>query len=80
MESASPVRSADPALSRLFSWSLVRRNGLVAVCVGTLLTAVNQSDRILSESVDLPLILRIGANYLIPFTVACLGALLNRRP
>ena len=54
---------------------VVRRCSLIAVAVGTLLTLVNQFDVLASGRLDLPLIGKIVANYLIPFAVSNLGAM-----
>ena len=52
-----------------------RRCALIALAVGTLLSLVNQGDVILAGSVDRVALLRILANYLIPFVVSNLGAM-----
>lgn len=51
------------------------RCSIIAVVVGTLLTLVNQFDVLAGGRVDAPLIAKVVANYLIPFTVANLGAM-----
>lgn len=51
----------------------MRRTITVALIVGTLLTVVNQADRIASGDIDAALILRIAANYLIPWCVSSVG-------
>lgn len=54
---------------------VLRRCSLLAGIVGTLLTLVNQSDVLATGRLDLPLIGKIVANYLIPFAVSNLGAM-----
>lgn len=52
-----------------------RRCVVIALIVGTLLTAVNQFDLVTTGRVDLPLGAKIAANYVIPFAVSNLGAM-----
>lgn len=51
----------------------------VALVVGTLLTLVNQGAALWSGPVDLPLMLRVVANYLIPYVVSGVGYLSSFR-
>jgi len=57
----------------------MRRTVTVALIVGTLLTAINQGDRIASGEVDLAVALKIAANYLIPWCVSSIGYISARR-
>ncbi len=54
---------------------VVQRRGTIAFAVGTLLSLVNQGDRIVAGRFDRVLVLRILGNYLIPFVVSNLGAM-----
>ena len=53
----------------------VLRAAGIAVVVGTILTLVNQGDRIVSGDAGLGLWVRVGVTYLVPFVVANLGAI-----
>lgn len=57
----------------------MRRTVTVALIVGTLLTLINQGDRMISGDVDLATGLRILANYLIPWCVSSIGYISARR-
>jgi hypothetical protein len=58
---------------------VVRRSLIIAAVVGTLLTAINQGNRILDGEGGADLYWRIPLTYVVPFCVATLGALLNTR-
>lgn len=53
----------------------LRRTVLIAVIVGTWLTAFNQGDVVLSGGFDGGVALKVALNYLTPFVVANLGLL-----
>lgn len=57
----------------------MRRTISVALVVGALLTLINQGDRIASGDIDAALILKIAANYLIPWCVSSIGYISARR-
>jgi hypothetical protein len=57
----------------------MRRTVTVALVVGTLLTVINQGDRLVSGDADLVVALRIAANYLIPWVVSSIGYISARR-
>ncbi|MGD9573340.1 MAG: nitrate/nitrite transporter NrtS [Thermoleophilia bacterium] len=57
----------------------MRRTITVALVVGTLLTIINQGDRIASGDIDAALMLKIAANYLIPWCVSSIGYISARR-
>ncbi len=57
----------------------MRRTVTVALVVGTLLTLINQGDRLASGETDLAVALRIAANYLIPWVVSSIGYISARR-
>jgi hypothetical protein len=58
---------------------MLRRSLVIAIIVGTILTAINQGN-IIAQG-DLPLILawKIPLTYCVPFCVATTGAILNAR-
>jgi hypothetical protein len=72
-------RRGPAALRYIFSWDVFKRNSLLAIVVGCLLTMTNQLDVLLTQ----PFTLRLGAktilNFLIPFVVSSAGAAMNRR-
>jgi hypothetical protein len=57
----------------------MRRTITVALVVGTLLTLINQGDRIAAGEVDLAVWMKILANYLIPWCVSSVGYISARR-
>ena len=59
---------------------MFRRCAVIAVVVGTLLSLVNQGDVLLLGRLDGVAIVRIIANYLIPFVVSNLGAMASAQP
>ena len=54
---------------------MLQRSGLIAVVVGTLLTAINQGDVLLAGPWPPALFWKIPLTYAVPFAVATLGAL-----
>lgn len=67
------------AIQYAFSMNVARRNGLIALIVGSLLTLTNQFDVILSGSLTLWLGVKILINFLTPFVVSSTSAVLNRQ-
>jgi hypothetical protein len=57
----------------------VRRSLIVAVIVGTILTAINQGNVILSGDFPPSLYWKIPLTYAVPYCVATTGAILNAR-
>jgi len=57
----------------------LRRSGVIALTVGTLLTAINQGDVLLAGHWTAGLLWKIPLTYAVPFVVATLGALGSRR-
>ncbi|MGH9641248.1 MAG: hypothetical protein ACRD3Q_02355 [Terriglobales bacterium] len=57
----------------------MRTNLLIAVGVGILLSLANQYDVIRRTPLNARLLATITANFLIPFAVSTLSAILNRR-
>ena len=66
------------ALQYVFSGSVLRRNALIALVVGTLLKLANQLDVILRAPLHAPLFAKICFNFVIPFAVSSLSAHANR--
>lgn len=57
----------------------MRRSLIVAVIVGTILTAINQGNVILSGDFPPSLYWKIPLTYAVPYCVATTGAILNAR-
>jgi len=66
------------ALQYVFSGSVLRRNVLIALVVGTLLTLANQLDVILRAPLHAGLFAKICFNFVIPFAVSSVSAHANR--
>lgn len=58
---------------------LLRRSLLTALFVGTVLTAINQGNLILSGDLSAALLWKVPLTYCVPFCVATWGALINSR-
>ena len=54
---------------------MLRRSGLIAIVVGTILTAINQGDVLLAGQWSPALAWKLPLTYAVPFIVATLGAL-----
>ena len=54
---------------------MLRRSGVIAVIVGTILTAINQGDALLAGHWAPALAWKLPLTYVVPFIVATLGAL-----
>jgi len=65
-------------LATVFAQAHLRRTGLIALIVGSWLTAFNHGDALLAGAGSASLALKVFLNYLTPFVVANLG-LLSRR-
>jgi hypothetical protein len=57
--------------------ALLRRSLLIALLVGTLLTAINQGDVIMNGTLPSELLWKVPLTYCTPFVVATWSALLN---
>ncbi len=57
---------------------ILKRNLLIALIVGTLLTVANQFDVILRGPIHAGLLVKIGLNFAIPFVVSSVSANANR--
>lgn len=60
-------------------WPMLKRSAIAAVVVGTLLTALNQGDLLVSGQWNSALYWKIPLTYCVPFLVATYGALTNSR-
>ncbi|TMB71133.1 MAG: hypothetical protein E6J43_00250 [Chloroflexi bacterium] len=58
---------------------LVRRSAIVALIVGTILTAINQGNIIIGGDFPASLYWKIPLTYAVPYCVATTGAILNGR-
>ena len=58
---------------------VLKRNGLLAIVVGCLLTLTNQLDVLLTQPFTPLLAMKIFFNFLIPFVVSSAGAAINHR-
>lgn len=80
------VRSGGGSLVRCFwcavrQWPLVRRSLIIALIVGTALTAINQGNVIVAGDFPTQLAWKIPLTYSVPYCVSTAGAILNaRRP
>lgn len=57
----------------------MRRTLLIALIVGTILSAVNQGDHLVHGEVGPVIVLRIAANYITPWIVSSIGYVSARR-
>jgi hypothetical protein len=64
----------------LFRSLLLVRSFLTALVVGSIITAINQGDHIVSGGIHGDLFWKIPLTYCVPFCVATWGALINSRP
>ena len=60
--------------------AIARRSARIAFVVGTLLSLVNQGDSLVAGRLSGATVLRILANYVIPFVVSNLGAMSSLPP
>ena len=58
---------------------MLKRSAIAALVVGSILTALNQGDLLLSGQVNGSLFWKIPLTYCVPFLVATYGALTNSR-
>lgn len=58
---------------------MLRRSVLIALVVGTILTAINQGDLLFGGRLGAELLWKIPLTYAVPFCVATWSGLLNRR-
>lgn len=67
------------AIQFVFSRTVLKRNLVVALVVGCLLSLTNQLDVLLSQPFTLRLASKLLFNFLVPFTVSSVSAILNRK-
>ncbi len=72
------VKAPSSAARYVFSPDVFKRNCLLAVIVGCLLTIANQLDVLLAKPFSFRLGTKILFNFLIPFAVSSTSALINR--
>ena len=56
----------------------LKATGGVALLVGTWLTLVNQADVIVTQGIDIAVLLKVTVNYLTPFVVSNAGLLARK--
>lgn len=83
-EAAFQFQGRDGAIVKCRRCALLHRPMLgrsfrIALVVGTVLVAINQGDVLFHRPRDPALIWKVPLTYLVPFTVATWGALLNGR-
>ena len=76
---AAPLPITKCLRCALLHRPMLRRSLAAAVVVGTVLTALNQGDNLLSGRWDAALYWKIPLTYCVPFIVATYGALTNSR-
>lgn len=77
MGSALGLKSREGA-RYVLSGDVLKRNLLIALAVGLLLSLTNQLDVILNRGFTARLVMKILFNFLVPFCVSSASALLNR--
>ncbi len=77
MSRALGSRSSE-GIRYVLSGDMLKRNLLIALAVGSLLSLTNQLDVILNRGFTPRLVMKIVFNFLIPFCVSSASALLNR--
>ena len=63
----------------LIHWPMLKRSAAASIVVGTILTALNQGDLLISGQWSSALFWKIPLTYCVPFIVATYGALTNNR-
>ena len=76
VDTMTPILAANPDVLAAFALSSVY---VVCLIVGTLLTAINQGNFILSGDFQAAMVWKIPMTYAVPFIVATVGGLLNAR-
>ena len=66
------------ALAYALSWNVARKSLTIAIVVGCLLSIANQGDVLLSQPFSTRIGVKLFLNFLIPFTVSSVRAVLNR--
>ena len=82
VDASSPRRSARAMILEACRYcgrpERLRRTLLIALVVGTVLTAINQLDVILRGDATTATAVKCGLNYVVPFIVSNLGLLTGR--
>lgn len=71
-------RKIPSAWRYVFSGDVFKRNSLLTIVVGCLLTLTNQLDVLLSQPFTLRLGVKIFFNFLVPFVVSSAAVTMNR--
>ncbi len=66
------------ALSYVLRGRVLKRNILIALVVGCLLSLINQSDILISNPFTVRLGTKLFLNFLVPFVVSSLSSAINR--
>jgi hypothetical protein len=69
---------ASGALAYALSWDVAKKSLAIAAIVGCLLSLANQGDVLLSQPFTGRIGIKLFLNFLIPFTVSSVSAVLNR--
>ena len=73
-----PATSSPTALAYAFSWGVAKKSLTIAAIVGCLLSVANQGDILLTQPFTPRIGIKLFLNFLIPFTVSSVSAVLNR--
>lgn len=66
------------ALSYVLRGRVLKRNALIALVVGCLLSLINQLDILISDLLTVLLATKLLLNFLVPFVVSSLSGAINR--
>lgn len=66
------------ALAYAFSWAVAKKSLTIAAVVGCLLSLTNQGDVLLTQPFTPRIGVKLLMNFLIPFAVSTVSAVLNR--
>ncbi len=78
-EQASKTGERVSALRYILGWSVAKKSLIIALVVGCVLSVANQFDVILREPLNARLAAKIFMNFVIPFVVASISAVANRK-
>jgi hypothetical protein len=74
----SPDANLPGPLAYAFSWPVAKKSLVIAGVVGCLLSIANQGDVLLTQPFTTRLAVKLFLNFLIPFSVSTVSAVLNR--
>lgn len=77
--SCPPWQAWPEAVGLFLRGVTVRTAAPVALCVGTVLSSVNEGALIAAGKIHLSVFVRVAVNYLTPFTVTSIGYLMGGR-